>query len=288
MSRRLLRSVLFCPGDKQRALAKAVTLPTNAVVFDLEDAVAPDNKILARSTVDQFLRSLEDRKNSPVHIVRVNCPFTTEWGEGDLKMLAGIQNVDAVILPKVEDEIGFDLINSILAENSTRQKPLPIWAMIETARGVLNAAAIARSSSVECLVFGSNDLTKDLRAKHTPCRQPLLYAMSHVILAARAEGKLVLDGVHIELNDPEGLRVSSEQGRNLGFDGKTLIHPSQVAIANAAFAPSVWEVEAARRVVAGWAEAVADGRGVCVVDGRMVEALHVEQARIVLAEACGL
>jgi citrate lyase beta subunit len=155
-----------------------------------------------------------------------------------------------VVLPKVEGEGVIERAGEVIRRHRpSGMKPLPMWAMIETCKGVLNVHSIAKHPLVHCLVFGSNDLTKDLRAKHTPQREPLLFSMSHCILAARAEHKRVMDGVHIELQDLEGLRLSCEQGRNLGFDGKTLIHPTQIDIANAAYSPTGEDVAAAHSIV---------------------------------------
>mmetsp|Transcript_11719 Transcript_11719/g.17754 ORF Transcript_11719/g.17754 Transcript_11719/m.17754 type:complete len:289 (-) Transcript_11719:38-904(-) len=277
MSRRLLRSALFCPGDKHKALKKASTLPCDGIVFDLEDAVGPDNKITARDTVATFLNI---EQFNATRVVRINCPKTTEWGEEDMEIISQVDNIDAVVLPKVED------IETIeFAEYLMGSRKIPLWTMIETAKGVLRADAIASHPSVHCLVFGSNDLSKDLRAKQTPSREPLLYSMSQCILSARAHGKMVLDGVHMDLKDNDGLVASCVQGRSLGFDGKTLIHPSQIAAANDAYSPSEEEISHARRVVNAWKEAKEAGKSLAVVDGKLVEELHVEQAFNVLKEA---
>jgi citrate lyase beta subunit len=196
-----------------------------------------------------------------------------------------------VILPKVEDEASIDHAHDIIQKyRPAGMDPLPIWTMIETPRGVLNAHGIAKHHLVKCLVFGSNDLTKELHAKHTFNREPLLFSMSQCILAARAEKKLVLDGVHIHLNDADGLSASCTQGRSLGFDGKTLIHPNQVDVANIAYSPSAEEVTSALEVVAAWEDASSTsggggGGGVISVNGKMIEYLHVEQAMIVINDA---
>jgi citrate lyase subunit beta / citryl-CoA lyase len=279
MARRLLRSVLFCPGDKDRALIKAIGLPADAIVFDLEDAVGPNNKLSARQSVCKFLNS---HTGKPARIVRVNCPLTTEWGKDDLKAVANLP-IDALILPKVENSDAISYAVDVIGQQS--KNTLPIWTMIETAKGVLNSAKIARDPNVHCLVFGSNDLTKDIRAKHTATREPLIFSMSQCILAARAEGKRVLDGVHIDINDLDGLAASCVQGRNLGFDGKTLIHPNQVDTANAAYSPSAAEIELSNKIIEAWNVAKREKKGVVTVDGRLVEALHVEQAQLVLEMA---
>lgn len=209
----------------------------------------------------------------------------------------------AILLPKVNNlpqldetiRIGFKTESSKTTSTSngekfTKDSPLkycetsliPIWAMVETALGVINAEAIASSPSVTALVFGSNDLTKELKAKHTLTREPLLYAMSKTINAARAYNKYVIDGVHLDIQDNDGLRMSCVQGRNLGFDGKSLIHPSQVEITNECFSPSEAEILLAKRIVTAYDEAMASGKGVCTVDGKMVEYLHVCNAHYIL------
>ena len=276
MSRRLLRSVLFCPADKDKVLLKSVNLVADAIVYDLEDAVSPQKKVVARELVSSFLSK---QKTTRTRVVRVNCPLSTSWGRDDLRVISSL-SIDALILPKVESGDSVELANEIIRQY--RGSNIPIWTMIETAKGVLNAPMIAQHSSVECLVFGSNDLTKDLRAKQTPTREPLLFSMCQCILAARAAGKRVLDGVHVEFSDLSGLEQSCHQGRALGFDGKTLIHPSQIDAANAAYSPSNAEVDHARRVVEGWRQAEEAGLGVAVVDGKMVEALHAQEAQLVL------
>jgi citrate lyase beta subunit len=286
MKKQLLRSVLFCPGNREKVLLKSLTLPADCFVYDLEDAVSPKEKANARNIVNQFASThLSSLRASCV--VRVNCPRTTEWGSDDLTAVAQLPAVDAIVLPKVEDQSIIDQANEIIQKHRPSElPPLPIWTMIETPKGVLNSYDIAKHPLVHCLVFGSNDLTKELRAKHTFSREPLLFSMSQCILAARAERKRVLDGVHINLTDDVGLAASCEQGRNLGFDGKTLIHPNQVLVANDAYSPSSEEVQSALEIVAAWEAASTDGKGgVISLNGKMIEYLHVEQAMIVISEA---
>jgi len=265
---------------------KSLSLPADAFVFDLEDAVAATDKVKARKTVCDFVITHASSLTATC-AVRVNCPLSTDWGASDLEAVGRIEGVDAVILPKVEDHHSINRASEII--NLYRPqglKPLPIWTMIETPRGVLNAHAIAKHLSVHCLVFGSNDLTKELHAKHTFHREPLLFSMAQCILAARAEKKRVLDGVHLHLQDAEGLRASCEQGRNMGFDGKTLIHPNQVDAANKAYSPSAQEVTDALEVIAAWEAAAARGQsGVLSISGKMIEQLHVDEAHIVIREA---
>lgn len=192
--------------------------------------------------------------------------------------------MSAILLPKVESCKSIEVVSSLIYESHGSH--IPLWAMIETPRGVLNAPSIAEHNDIKCLVFGSNDLTKDIKAKHTPQREPLLYAMSHCILAARCADKLVIDGVHSNFLDMEGFRNSCFQGRNLGFDGKSLIHPSQINLTNELYSPSIEEIEFAGKVVKAWKE----GTGVIKVEGKMIELLHYHEALDVLrfAEAAGI
>jgi citrate lyase subunit beta/citryl-CoA lyase len=277
------RSVLYLPASNARALEKARALPADGLIVDLEDAVAPAAKEAARAQVVAALR--EGGFQPREVVVRVN-GLETPWGRADLSALAGA-GADAVCLPKVESAAAVRAAEDALVAGGAPED-LALWCMIETPRGVLAAAEIGGASArVACLVAGTSDLVKDLHARHTAGRAEVLTALSLVVLAARAHGLAALDGVHLDLDDEAGLEAACAQGRDLGFDGKTLVHPRQIAAANRAFAPSAAEVDAARRVIAAHAEAVAAGRGVTVVDGRLVEALHVEEARrrVALAEA---
>jgi citrate lyase subunit beta/citryl-CoA lyase len=277
------RSVLYVPGSNRRALEKARTLDADALILDLEDAVAPSAKEAARRDVGDALRAggFGHRELA----LRVNGP-ATPWGPEDLA-LAARAGADAVVLPKVESADEVRAAERAL-DAAGAPAALALWCMIETPRGVLASAAIAAATPrLACLVMGTSDLVKDLRARHTPGRAEVLFALGAVLLAARAAGLAALDGVHLDLSDDVGLEASCRQGRDLGFDGKTLVHPRTVEVANRVFAPAAAEVERARRVIAAHAEAQAAGRGVVVVDGRLVEALHVEEARRIvgLAEA---
>jgi citrate lyase subunit beta/citryl-CoA lyase len=275
------RSVLFMPGANARALEKARGLGADGLVFDLEDAVAPDAKAAARDAVSRALRAGGYGRREL--FVRVNA-LATEWGFADLEAAAALP-IDAVLLPKVESA---DAVRQAEAALVAAGAPagIAIWCMIETPRGVLRAEAIAAASArVGGLVMGTSDLIADLRARHTSDRAPLLTALGLCLLAARASGLAILDGVHLDLADDAGFLASCRQGRDLGFDGKTLIHPKTIAAANAAFGPSPDEVAWSRRVIATHAEAVAAGRGVVLVDGRLVENLHVASARRVVAQA---
>lgn len=279
------RSVLFMPGSNPRALEKARTLPADGLIFDLEDAVAPEAKATARAGITAALAA---GGYAPRELIlRVNA-LDTPWGHADLAA-AATSPVDAVLLPKVENadrvRLTLDLLDRLGASPG-----LVLWCMIETPLGVLAAADIAAASPrVAVLVLGTSDLTNDLRALPTKNRLPLLTALGLVLLAARAHGRAILDGVHLDLEDGEGFAAACRQGRELGFDGKTLIHPSQIAPANAAFSPSEAAVARARRIIAAYGEGVAAGKGAIRVDGRLVEALHVEEAQrtLALAEAVG-
>jgi citrate lyase subunit beta/citryl-CoA lyase len=253
----------------------------DGLILDLEDAVAPAAKEEARRAVGDALRA---GGFGPREVaVRVNGP-ATPWGADDLAFAAR-SGADAVVLPKVE---GAEEVRA--AERALAAAGAPagqgLWCMIETPRGVLAADAIAAASPrLSALVMGTSDLVKDLRARHTPGRAEVLVALGTVLLAARAHGLSALDGVHLDLGDEAGFEAACRQGRDLGFDGKTLVHPRTIEAANRAFAPSEGEVAEARRVIAAHAEAEAAGRGVVVVDGRLVEALHVEAALRVVALA---
>jgi len=274
MNARPYRSVLYIPASKERALAKATTLPVDAVIFDLEDAVSPDEKASARATLKTALADKD--YGARLRIVRINS-LDTEWGHADAEALRDMP-CDAVLLPKVDGPAQLDALAAIMGD-------LPIWAMMETPRGMLNAAAIAAHPRMAGFVMGTNDLAKDLQTRFRADRLPLLSALSLCLLAAKAEGITIVDGVYNAFKDDEGLRAECEQGRDMGFDGKTLIHPAQVAIANAAFAPSEAEVDLAERQIVAFEAAEAEGQGVAVLDGKIVENLHVVTARQTLAKA---
>ncbi|HEY6101179.1 MAG TPA: CoA ester lyase [Anaeromyxobacter sp.] len=280
---RLRRSVLYMPGSNARALDKGRALPADALVLDLEDAVAPAAKEEARRLVLGTLAA--GGFGHRELIVRVN-GLGTPWGKADLEASAR-SGADAVLLPKVESAGELRAAEKIL-EAAGAPPHLPLWCLIETPRGVLAVAEIAAATPrIACLVMGTSDLVKDLRARHTPARSEVLASLSLVLLAARANGLAAIDGVHLDLQDDAGFEEACRQGRDLGFDGKTLIHPKTVDAANRIFAPSDDEVAAARRIIDAHAEAEAARKGVTVVDGRMVEALHVAEARriVALAEA---
>jgi len=278
------RSVLFMPGSNPRALEKARALSADALIFDLEDAVAPEAKETARAAV---VAAVTAGGYAPREIVlRVN-PIDTVWGHADLATAASLP-IDAVLLPKVENaervRVALDLLDALGA-----RPELSVWCMIETPLGVLAAGDIAAASPrIAALVLGTSDLANDLHARPARDRLPLLTALGLVLLAARAYGRAVLDGVHLDLADADGFAAACRQGRDLGFDGKTLIHPDQIAPANAIFAPSAEEVARAGRLVGAYAEATASGKGAARFEGRLIEALHVAEARRTLALAAAI
>lgn len=281
MTVRPRRSVLYVPGSNAKALAKARTLPCDGLILDLEDSVAPEAKEAARAAV---VAALAEGGFAPREaLVRVNA-CGTAWFEDDLAALARA-SADGVVLPKVESPDDVAAATALLAAAGA-PPGLPLWLTIETPRGVLSADALAGAHpSVAGLVAGTSDLTKELRARHVPSREPLLFSLSAIVLAARAHGLAALDGVHLSLDDEAGFEAACRQGRDLGFDGKTLIHPRTIEAANRLFAPDPGEVEAAHRLLAAWSEARDAGRGVTVLDGRLVEELHAREAARVVALA---
>jgi len=278
---RARRSLLYMPGSNPRALEKARSLSADGLIIDLEDAVAADAKAGARAIVAAALSA--GGYGSRELVLRVN-PLDTPWGHADLAAAATMP-IDAVLLPKVESPDRVRLTLSLL-DALGAPEGLALWCMIETPLGVLAAREIAAASPrLGAFVLGTSDLTKELHAMATRDRLPLITALGLVMLAARAYRLAILDGVHLDLNDEEGFALACRQGRELGFDGKTLIHPKQIEPANLAYAPSPEEIEHARRVGAAHAEAVAAGKGVVLVDGKLIEGLHVENARRLLALA---
>ncbi|WP_286896457.1 HpcH/HpaI aldolase/citrate lyase family protein [Achromobacter sp. UBA2119] len=278
------RSVLYMPGANARALDKARTLDADALILDLEDAVAPDAKAQARAQVAAALR--EGGYGRRECIVRVNA-LDTPWGMDDVRAVAQA-GADAVLLPKVESPAQLAALAQAL-DAAGAPMDLPLWAMAETPLGFLRLDAIAGGHArLAAIVVGTSDLVKDLHARHTPSRDETLLARSLAVMAARAHGLAVLDGVHLDLNDDAGLQDACRQGRDQGFDGKTLIHPRQIAAANAAFAPTAEELDTARKRLDAWRAAQAEGKGVAVVDGALVENLHASEAERVLALAAAI
>jgi len=275
------RSVLYMPGANARALEKSRTLPADALIFDLEDAVAPDAKGLARKQVAEAAKSGGYGKREIV--IRVN-GLDTPWGKDDVAA-AATSGADAILLPKVESAAMVDELESLMIEIGS-PKAQTIWCMMETPKGILHAEEIAAASPrVACLVLGTSDLTKDLTARHTPLRLPMLTSLSLCLLAARAYGLAVLDGVHLDLADDAGFEEACRQGVEFGFDGKTLIHPKTLEPANRIFGPTTEEVTWSRKIIAAFAAAEAEGKGVVLVDGKLIENLHVANAKRVVALA---
>lgn len=268
------RSVLYIPASKERALEKVQSLATDAIIFDLEDAVAADEKPAAR---DLIVKTLSQNDYGPrTKIVRINA-LETQWGPADVAALAGAA-IDALLIPKVNTAADVQAIADLVPD-------VALWAMMETPLGILNASEIAAHPRLGGMVMGTNDLAKDLGSRARPDRVPMLASLGQCLLAARAHGIVIIDGVYNAFKDDDGLRGECEQGRDMGFDGKTLIHPAQLDIANTAFAPTPEEIDLASRQIAAFEAAENAGQGVAVVDGRIVENLHVETARTTLAKA---
>ncbi|KAF0677345.1 HpcH/HpaI aldolase/citrate lyase family protein [Profundibacterium mesophilum] len=274
------RSVIYIPGSKERAIDKARGLPVDAIIFDLEDAVAIEGKAEARRLVAQTLEQGGFGRRATM--VRIN-GFATPWGEDDLEAVAS-SGPQAVLLPKVNRAEDVAALAERLDQSSACAETA-IWAMIETPEGVLNAAEIARAPRMAGFVIGTNDLAKELGCRAGADRMPLMGALQACLLAARAAGIVCVDGVYNAFRDEEGLRAEAGQGRDLGMDGKSLIHPAQIEIANATFAPDAGELDLARRQIEAFEKASAEGQGIAVVDGQIVENLHVATARAALARA---
>ncbi|MDF1603233.1 CoA ester lyase [Nocardioides sp. YIM 152315] len=272
-----LRSVLYMPGSNERALEKARSIACDGLILDLEDAVAPDAKEGAREAACTAAASGDYGRRTVT--IRANA-LGTEWHDADLAAIAQA-GPDAVVVPKVNSAAEVhqlvDALDKAGAPDHTK-----LWAMIETPVAILDALAIARASErLTCFVIGTNDLVKELYAEHVPGRAPILPSLHTALLAARAAGIAILDGVYNDVKDVEGFLDECEQGRQLGFDGKTLIHPGQVEGANSAFAPSERAVEDARGLIRAWEDGA--GTGVVTHHGKMVEQLHVESARRTLS-----
>ena len=274
------RSVLYMPGANTRALEKAKTLPADSLILDLEDAVAPDAKVNARQNILAALNTGFGHREAVVRINGLNTP----WGLDDLKAFAN-SKADAIVLPKVESAEQVQEVATILNQANARPD-LTIWAMIETPKAIFKLPEIASSHRLlEALVLGTSDLVKDLHARHTPNRVETQTALSLSILAARAFGLCVLDGVHLSLDDEAGLIQSCIQGRDMGFDGKTLIHPNQITAANNAFGPSTTEISEAKERISAYEEAIRTGAGIAVLNGKLIEELHIQEAKRILSLA---
>jgi citrate lyase subunit beta/citryl-CoA lyase len=275
------RSVLYMPGSNARALEKAKTITADGLILDLEDAVAPDAKDSARLQVCQSVKA--GGYGMREIIVRVNA-LSTKWGYEDIAA-ASQCGADALLLPKVESADAIRHMEAIMRANGAPES-MAIWAMMETPRSVLESQRIAESTPrMECLVMGTSDLAKELDCAHTHERLPFITSLGLCLLAARAAGLAILDGVYLDLNDEEGFAFACRQGAELGFDGKTLIHPKQVGPCNRVFTPKPEDVAWSRKIIDAHAAAAARGEGVCVVDGKLIENLHVESAKRIVAMA---
>ena len=272
---RPFRSVLYIPASKERVLEKAMTLTADALIFDLEDAVSPDAKAGASAIMRAAL--LNGNFGARYKIVRIN-GFDTPWGRDDVDALSGV-GADAILLPKVNTPRDIDNIGALI------DKDMPIWAMMETAQGVLNAAQIAAHPRLQGIVAGTNDLIHELGCSVENARFALQTSLQLIILAARAHGVVAIDGVYNRFKDEAGLRAECQQGLALGFDGKSLIHPAQLDVANDVFAPSEAAISLAQRQIAAYDDIIRAGQGVAVVDGKIVENLHADTARRVLRKA---
>jgi citrate lyase subunit beta/citryl-CoA lyase len=269
------RSVLYMPGANDKALEKAKGLSCDAIILDTEDSVAPNMKAEARGKVAAAVASGEYGERELT--IRTNS-IETEWFEDDVRSASEV-GPSGIVVPKVSSADDVRRIESLMeaagAPDHTR-----IWAMLETPAAVINAVDIVTCSErLAVLVMGTNDLAKELHAALVPGRAPLLYGLAACVNAARYGGKVILDGVFNDIKNPEGFEAECRQGADLGFDGKTLIHPTQLDAANAAFAPSEAEVEHARRVIEAFEQGLAEGKGVIQLDGKMIENLHVDNAR---------
>ena len=279
------RSVLYMPGSNAKALAKAAALPADSLIFDLEDSVAPDQKIAARERVAEAVRA--GGFGGREIVIRVNGPHTP-WAEEDLAA-ASAAGPDAVLLPKVDGPGAIMAAARTLREAGAPERTR-LWAMMETPNAILNAGSIASvaadsTSRLAVMVMGLNDLAKETRARLTPGRPTMTAWLATCVVAARAHGVDIIDGVFNDIEDLDGFRDECLQGRDMGLDGKTLIHPSQIDICNDAFAPTSAEIESAAAIIAAFALPENAGKGVIQLDGRMVELLHAEMARKTLAVA---
>lgn len=279
------RSVLYMPGSNARALDKARSLPADALIFDLEDAVAPDAKEEARAQVAAATK--EGGYGKREIVIRVN-GLDTPWGAEDIKA-AVAAGPDAILVPKINSPEDVARAEKALAEAGAPAS-LQLWCMIETPLAMLNIQAIAAAAKnpgarMSVWVMGTNDIAKELRAAHTPDRLPMLTSLGLALLAARAYGLIILDGVYNDIQNAEGFVATCEQGRDMGFDGKTLIHPSQVGPCNTIFAPDPETVEFARKTIAAFELPENKSKGVLKVEGRMVEILHAEIAKRTVAIA---
>lgn len=286
MTIRPRRSLLYMPGSNPRALDKARSLAADGLILDMEDSVAPDAKVLAREQISAALA--EGGYGHRELIVRINA-LSTQWGSEDIKAISSFPTApDAVLIPKIDT--ASDVADAISAfENAGCPDTVAMWIMAETPKCILNIAGIAAAHPrLAGMVMGTSDLSKDTRVRHTPDRQGFITALNLCVYAARAYGLTIIDGVQLDLENEELLRFSCAQGRDLGFDGKSLIHPNQIAAANVAFAPDEEEIASAHGIIEAFEQAQAQGKGVVVVNGRLVENLHVDEAQRQLALAAAI
>ncbi len=277
------RSVLYMPASRASALEKAKSLPADALIFDLEDAVAPDAKVDAREkAVEAALSAAYGRREVAIRANGLDTP----WGREDLQAIAR-SGADAAVIPKVESEKMLEQATSILVEAGAPASMM-LWAMIETPLGVLRADEIAANRRLAVMVMGTSDLAVDLMASHTPERNPFLTSFGLVLLAARAYGKAALDGVHLNLSNDEEFAAHCRQAADMGFDGKTVIHPKQLEPANACFGPDDNAIQNAEKIVQAYETAISAGQGVATLDGKLIENLHAAQARRTLAQAAAI
>ena len=280
-SARPRRSMLYMPGSNARALDKARTLPADSLILDLEDAVAPDAKDIARKQVCEAVKA--GGFGLREIIIRVNA-LSTKWGYEDIAM-ASKSGANALLLPKVESADAIRHMEAIMRANGAPDS-MTIWAMMETPRSILESQRIAESTPrMEGLVMGTSDLAKELDCAHTHERLPFMSSLGLCLLAARAARLAILDGVYLDLNDDTGFEFACRQGHELGFDGKTLIHPKQIGPCNKVFTPKESDVAWSRKIIQAHADAAARGEGVVVVDGKLIENLHVESAQRVVSMA---
>ncbi len=277
------RSVLYMPAANERALEKAKTIASDALIFDLEDAVSPESKDAARENAVKAASSGEYGKRE----ITIRCNgLDTPWGAADIAAAAK-SCASSIVIPKVGDAAAVDAVSKHLDAAGAPAEML-IWAMIETPSAIFNARSIAAHPRVAVLVMGTNDLVKELHAAQVPGRAPVISHLATALLAAREADKPILDGVYNDIKNAEGFRAECVQGMQMGFDGKTLIHPDQVAIANEVWAPGESEVEHARRVIEAFNAARAEGKGVVQLDGKMIENLHVANAERLIAIASAI
>ncbi|MEC9374965.1 MAG: CoA ester lyase [Pseudomonadota bacterium] len=270
------RSVLYIPGSNNRALKKAIELPADCLILDLEDSVHPNNKAAARNQIITFLKEADQIKSEI--IVRINSLETT-WGLEDINAIAKTK-VDAILLSKIQTPNDVEVAAKLLSEAGSTETP--IWVMAETPMSIINLFEIAKHNRVHVIVMGTSDLIKSLRVPKLENRAGLNYSLSNAVLAARANGLDIIDGVYLELDDTEGFRGECIQGRGLGFDGKSLIHPKQLLAANEIFGITKAEADHAKEIIDAWQAASKKNKGVIVVRGQLVEKLHVDEANRVI------